>query len=474
MNSRASCFLLGSLLLSTTSALADSAAPAAQPDVVPHTQPRQVILIIGDGMDEQQITIARNYLQGAAGQLLLDRMPLRSSVQIQTTEDRVDGKPVYVADSANTATTMATGTITSIGRISTSAGADEDLTTIAELANAAGLRTGIVTTSSVTDATPAAFATHISLRLCEDAATIENITYHGIPLGNCKGDLKANGGKGSIAEQLAQSQLDVILGGGSARFAPIAEGETISTLDLARRNGFEVVTDAAQLAAATADTKLLGLFAPGALPVRLMGEGGREAELPKRSWLNYLHPYLGSVALPSPMACVPNPEANSVPTLRQMADAALERLSAANDKGFFLMIESASIDKQSHERKPCGSIGELEQLEEALASALAFAQTHPNTLIMVTADHSQAAQLVPAESLFAAYPIPIFTPGKVARIMTPEGSIMAVNYATNNFNMEEHTGAAVPLFSNDEGFERIPPFIQQSQVFTITREYLGL
>ena len=49
MNSRASCFLLGSLLLSTTSALAESAPPAAQPDVVPHTQPRQVILIIGDG-----------------------------------------------------------------------------------------------------------------------------------------------------------------------------------------------------------------------------------------------------------------------------------------------------------------------------------------------------------------------------------------------------------------------------------------
>jgi alkaline phosphatase len=437
-----------------------------------------VILIIGDGMDEQQITIARNYLQGAAGQLLLDRMPLRSSVQIQTTEDRVDGKPVYVADSANTASTLATGTITSIGRISTSAGADEDLTTIAELAIAAGLRTGLVTTSSVTDATPAAFAAHISMRMCEDAATIVDITYHGIPLGNCKGDMKANGGKGSIAEQLAQSAVDVILGGGSERFVPIAEGETISTLDVARRNGFEVVTDAAQLAQAatniTADKKLLGLFAPGSLPVRLMGEDNRDAQQPRRSWLNYLHPYLGSVALPAPMACVPNPDASTVPTLRQMTDAALQRLSADNDKGFFLMIESASIDKQSHERKPCGSIGEVEQLEEALASALAFAASHQHTLVMVTADHAQAAQLVPDESLFAEFPIPIFTPGKVARIITPEGGHMAVNYATNNFNMEEHTGAAVPLFSNDEGLERIPPFIQQAQVFAITRDYLGL
>ena len=174
------------------------------------------------------------------------------------------------------------------------------------------------------------------------------------------------------------------------------------------------------------------------------------------------------------MTCVPNPAFSSLPTLRQMTEAALAHLGNNNDKGFFLMIESASIDKQSHERKPCGSIGELEQLEEALNSALAFARTHPHTLIMVTADHSQAAQLVPYESLFAAFPIPVYTPGKLARIRTPEGGLMAVNYATNNFVMEEHTGAAVPLFSNSEGVGLIPPFIQQPQIFTITRDYLGL
>ncbi len=472
MNFRTYC-LLASLLLPGAGTLAqDNTAP--QRDPIPTAQPRQVILIIGDGMDEQQITIARNYLRGAAGQLLLDQMPLRSAVQIQTTQDNAEGKPLYVADSANTASSMATGTITSRGRISTSAGVDRDLTTIAELASAAGLRTGIVSTASVTDATPAAFAAHISLRLCEDSATMEDIRYHDISLGECKTDLKANGGNGSIAEQLAESAVDVILGGGSAHFTPIAEGETISTLDLARRNGYQVVTNAAELAQAAPDKKLLGLFAAGTMPVRLQGENGRAAEDPKRSWLNQLHPYLGSVTLPAPMTCVPNPAFSSLPTLRQMTEAALAHLGNNNDKGFFLMIESASIDKQSHERKPCGSIGELEQLEEALNSALAFARTHPHTLIMVTADHSQAAQLVPYESLFAAFPIPVYTPGKLARIRTPEGGLMAVNYATNNFVMEEHTGAAVPLFSNSEGVGLIPPFIQQPQIFTITRDYLGL
>ena len=466
--------LSASLVLGAATTSAQNATPQPQPQSVQVEQPRQVILIIGDGMDEQQITIARNYLRGAAGQLLLDGMPLRAAVQIQTSTDAADGEPVYVADSANTATTMATGTITSIGRISTTAGTDEDLTTIAELATAAGLRTGIVSTASVTDATPAAFATHIEMRLCQDADSMEDVRYRDIFLGECRSDLKANGGRGSIAEQLAESDVDVILGGGSAHFSPVAEGETVSTLELAQRNGYEVVTNATELAQATGGKKLLGLFSPGTMPVRLRGEAGREAEAPHASWLNHLHPYLGSSSLPAPMTCEPNPDFSGVPTLRQMTDAALQHLADANDRGFFLMIESASIDKQSHERKPCGSIGELEQLEEALDSALTFAQSHPHTLIIVTADHAQAAQLIPDESLFSEFPIPIYTPGKLARITTPEGGRMAVNYATNNFSMEEHTGAAVPLFSNSEGVGRIPPFVQQAQIFEITRDYLGL
>jgi len=92
----------------------------------------------------------------------------------------------------------------------------------------------------------------------------------------------------------------------------------------------------------------------------------------------------------------------------------------------------------------------------------------------VTADHSQAAQLIPDVSLYAAYPVPVYSPGKIARIITPEGGHMAVNYATNNFVMEEHTGAAVPLFSNEEGLGRIPPFLQQPQIFQITKDYLEL
>jgi alkaline phosphatase len=464
--------LLASSILSVSMATAQNNRP--EPALAPPPHTRQVILIIGDGMDEQQITIARDYLKGATGRLQLDQMPLRSAMQILTTEDEVDGQFVYVADSANTATSMATGAITSRGRISTSAGSDEDLTTIVELASASGYRTGIVTTASVTDATPAAFAAHINLRLCENPEQMVDVNYHGFLLGDCSDHLRANGGKGSISEQLANSAVDVILGGGAKHFTPNAEGEASSVRTLAERNGFQVVTTATELSAAPLNKRLLGLFAPGTMPVRLQGENGREAEKPQRSWLNQLHDFLGSVTLPSPMICEPNPANAPMPTLSQMTEAALSHLEYNNDVGFFLMVESASIDKQSHERKPCGSIGEVEQLEEALNTALAFAETHPRTLILVTADHAQAAQLIPDISLFAAYPVPTYTPGKLARIITPEGSHLAVNYATTNFVMEEHTGAAVPLFSNSEGLSLVSPYIQQPQIFEIARDYLGL
>ncbi|MEH6569362.1 MAG: alkaline phosphatase [Halioglobus sp.] len=472
MSRRMISSLCGISLLAALPAV--SQTPKAPQDAINGSEPRHVILIIGDGMDDQQITIARNYLAGATGRLELDKLPLRSTSQILTIQDKENGKPVYVADSANTATSIATGKVTSRGRISTTAGSDLDIPTIVELASAAGFKTGIVTTASVTDATPSAFAAHISYRLCENPELILDITYSGIHLGECKVDLKSNGGKGSIAEQLAESSLDILLGGGGKHFALKAEDGSTSLLEMAQNNGFSTVANTAQMSNVPPDNRLLGLFSPDDMPVKLRGEDGRVAESPEPSILNRVHEYLGDVTQPAPMRCEPNPEFASVPTLKAMTDTALAHLAHNNDRGFFLMVESASIDKQSHERNPCGSIGEVEQLNEALRSALAFAAQHPRTLIMVTADHAQAAQLIPYESLFSEYPIPIYTPGKIARLITPEGSHLAVNYATTTFQMEEHTGANVPLFGNRESLGLVPPFVQQPQLFEISRQYLGL
>ncbi len=436
--------------------------------VVPAHAARNVILIIGDGMDDQQVTIARNYLHGAEGRLLLDSMPLRSTSQVLTVDE--EGRRIYVADSANSASSMATGAVTSRGRISTAAGSDAVLETILEQAEAAGLKTGLVATSSVTDATPASFVAHINFRYCENPESILGAVVSSVALPHCKQFLKAAGGPGSIAEQIAASGADVVLGGGLKHFTLPAEGESRTVLEQAEANGFTVVTSSQELAAAPESGRLLGLFSPSTMPVRLRGEGGRRAETSRTSWAHHLHRYLGSVRYPEPMRCEPEPKFEGMPALAEMTAAALARLH--NDRGFFLMVESASIDKQSHERMPCGSIGELQQLDEALSVALDYAKENPETLVLVTADHAQAAQLVPATSLFDNFGIPVYSPGKVARIVTDEGAILAVNYATNNFPYEEHTGASVPLYANEPGIGRVPSMVTQPQIYEIMHSYL--
>jgi alkaline phosphatase len=433
-----------------------------------------VILIIGDGMDDQQITIARNYLVGADGRMSLDTLPVRSAAQVLTVDEADPSRAVYVADSANSATSIASGITTSRGRLGTRAGSDEDVATVLELAQKKGMKTGLVATSSVTDATPAAFATHVNLRICVNPSQMVDVKYRGIDLGGCPDDLIANGGSGSISEQLANSGVDVILGGGRSDFETPTEDGTQSVGELARKNGFEWVTTGAELATVAPGNRVLGLFSESTLPVRSQGEGGRVAEEPDPSFLNRIHWYLGSVELPEPMRCEPNPEYGDTPSLRAMTDAALLQLGHENTNGFFLMVESASIDKQAHARSACGSIGELEQLNEALDSALAFAEKNPNTLILVTADHGHAAQIIPDKSLFNQFGAPVYTPGRLVRLITPEGAGLAINYATNGFVMEEHTGTQVPLLANDVGRGKVPGMVTQPEIYDLMVDHLGL
>ncbi|KEQ13140.1 alkaline phosphatase [Endozoicomonas numazuensis] len=438
------------------------------------TAPRNVILIVGDGMDDHQITIARNYLAGSRGKINLDEMALRSSVQVLTVDDKDPSRPLYVADSANSATSMATGEITSRGRIGTSAKYDQDLVSIVDLAKQAGLKAGIVTTANITDATPSSFVAKISQRECENPEMmVDALIYKRKPV-DCSQDVKAKGGPGSISEQLAASNVDVLLGGGMQHFSKQAEGSSKTVLEQAKESGFYIADNASDMKSAPADKKLLGLFAEGNLPERMAYEGEREAEQPDPSMLNYLHKYLGSVEMPDTVKCESNAAFGDTPELREMTSVALNRLSEKNDKGFFLMVESASIDKASHQRRACGQIGELQQLTEALDVALEFAEKHENTLVLVTADHGQAAQLMPDTSLFKAFDLPAYSPGYVARVETPEGVIMAVNYATNGLFAEEHTGVNVPLFANKEGVGKVPTMLTQPEIFNVMVSYLNL
>lgn len=437
------------------------------------TSPKNVILIIGDGMDDQQVSIARNYLVGANGMLSLDSMPVRSTARVITVDENNPNKNVYVADSANSATSLATGVITSRGRIATSAQSDRDLATIVELATSAGYKAGIVTTASITDATPASFVAHIRRRGCENPSQMTGTNRYGISI-DCSADLISNGGNGSIAEQIAVANIDLIFGGGLAHFNKTTLAHDKSVLDIAKNNGYTVITSKQGLDTLKPSTKALGLFSGDTMPVKWRAENNAGPQKPDASILNYVHKYLGDVELPAVSHCENNPSWDDMPSLKHMTDTALTQLSQNNGNGFFLMIESASIDKQSHERNTCGHIGETAQLIEALDSALAFAKSHPDTLILVTADHGHSAQIIPERSMFSDYGIPVFTPGYLTRLQTLEGSIMGVNYASNDFAAEEHSGVNVPIYANKVAKSLLKASVTQAQLFNIMADYLDL
>jgi alkaline phosphatase len=425
----------------------------------------KVVLFIGDGMDDQQITIARTYIAGSQGRLAMDSMPFRGSVRVLGVSEDAPSQFVYVTDSASSGTAMSTGIRTSFARIATAASSDANLTTIMEMASAAGVATGIVTTASVTDATPASFAAHSNHRWCQGPESMSGV-FERIPILNfdCEYRSKANGGSGSIAEQLAVSELDLLLGGGTKHFQQLVEpSDASNVLDLATSSGFRVALDRGELLESSDDARVLGLFAEDTMPVMLRGAGDAKAEPITRNE--------SGVNEPVPFSCEPNPDFEGVPTLAEMTSFALDHMPEA--RSFLLMIESASIDKQSHVRQPCGHIGELGQLDEAVALALAYSERHPETLVLVTADHAHIAQVILEPNFLASQGFS--SPGHVARVNTPEGGTIRINYAGTTFPMQDgHSGAQVPILASGPGASDLPIFLEQTDIFEIMSSYLNL
>lgn len=426
------------------------------------TPARHAIVFIGDGVDDHQLTIARNYLFGARGGFSFESFPYRAAARVLTVHEDDPQMPEYVGDSASGGTAIAAGVVTSRGRIATQAGHGRPVPTLLELAAAAGQWTGIVTTSSVTDATPASFVAHISWRLCQGPRDMSPTPTDP----RCSNASKTNGGPGSIAEQIAASSVDLLLGGGYRHFDQPDEAG-VSVIRRARDAGYRIVRDSAGLSAATTHQgKLLGLFGDDTLPVEWVGEDDGRAHV-------VAFEAGGSVIDPEPFGCVENPQFGTRPTLEAMTAFALNRLAAAPD-GFVLMVESASIDKEAHEGRPCGQIGETRALDAAVQVAEAFQARHADTLILVASDHGHAAQIIPWPSLFASRPEPQYPPGKVARVRTLEGGVMTVSYGTNVAFQEEHTGTHVPVFAKGPGAAAVHGLIQQTDLFGIVRRALGL
>ena len=404
---------------------------------------KNVILLIGDGMGDSEITVARNYAEGAAGELAgIDALPLTG--QYTTYALNEDGTTNYASESASTASGWSTGTKTMNGSLSVDIHGNPQ-STLLELAKANGLRTGNVSTAEIQDATPGAEVAHISARGCYGpVATTED----------CASEALENGGLGSISEQLLTLRPDVVLGGGSATFTESAvagdwAGQTL--FEQATDRGYQLVNDASGLAAVTAadqSAPVLGLFTEGNFPTRWVGPeatvGGADLD---------------------PDSCTENPERlDTGLSLATLTDKAINLLSADTDQGFFLQVEGASIDKRDHAADACGQIGETVDLDEAVQSALAFAKADGNTLVVVTADHAHTSQIVGSTP-----------PGLSVALTTEEGQPMLVSYGTAEAGeSQQHTGSQVRIAGYGPGAANVLGLTDQTDLFFTSANALEL
>lgn len=436
-------------------------------DSVKNSGAKNVILLIGDGMGDSEITVARNYAHGAGGAFPgLDAFPLTGQYTHYSLDK--DGKPTYVTDSAAGGSAWATGTKTYNGAIAVDIHG-RDQPTLLQLAKEAGKATGDITTAEIQDATPAVQLAHVTERDCygPDEATAD-----------CPANALENGGRGSITEQLLTTRADLVMGGGAETFGQVAkageyQGKTLEVQ--AKERGFTIVRSADELAgvdAADQDAPLLGLFADGNLPTRWSG--------PVAARGGYLEPAV---------ECTDNRgRAASVPTLAAMTAKSIDLLKDAAD-GFFLQVEGASIDKQDHAANPCGQIGETVDLDEAAKVALDFATEHKDTLVIVTADHAHSSQIVETTTVEdvreaaaeAKLPFEVtrdaIYPGLTRVLRGADGQDLTVSYGTSD-NLDAmdqgHTGAQLRVAAYGPGAADVVGLTDQTDLFFTMARALGL
>ncbi|GAB4369431.1 MAG: hypothetical protein Kow0062_03350 [Acidobacteriota bacterium] len=323
---------------------------------------RNVILFVGDGMGLTTIDAARileGQRAGEAGEdheLSFEAFPYLALARTYNTNQQSP-------DSAGTMTALVTGVKTRAGVLSVGGGvlrgqvdglAGHSLPTILELAEDRGLATGIVTTTRVTHATPAALYAHVSERNWESDADLS--------------DEARAAGVADIARQLVEQPHgdgpDVVLGGGRCWFLPQGASDAICPGGRRRdgrdllaawreRTGGTVVGDASALRAAVdvGASGILGLFTAS----HMRYEHDRRAE--------------------------PGGE----PSLTAMTDAAIRALARDPD-GFLLVVEGGRIDHAHHGTNAFHALDDTIELARAVARARELTDER-DTLIVVTADH---------------------------------------------------------------------------------------
>ena len=459
---------------------------------------KNVVLFIGDGMGDSEITVARDYLKGANGHFDgLDAVGQPSAlddVQAGTgqyttfsvgngSKDSAvgkdgDGKLVAnpnpgkltpVTDSSASGSAWATGTKTYNNAVDVDIYGNPQLN-LFELAKAAGKATGNVTTAEIQDATPAVLESHSSERACYGPQGKTDGTSNNASKQCLINQLKENGGIGSISEQLLDTRADVTIGGGSKYFRQTVQGGEYkgkTVWEQAKEMGFQTVENdpAAMNALQYKDNQpVLALMSDGNMPTKFDPSKATAKDPAKDA---------------NPTVCTPNANwlGNQGSSLKDMTKKALDLLNDnpnGQKNGFFLQVEGASIDKQDHAGNACGQIGETDDFDQAIAYAMQNVDL-TNTLVIVTADHAHTSQILNAQPAYALSTV----------LKTADGNNMVVSYGTaqddsrdadggyNGGDME-HTGTQLRIAASGPGAQRVIGLTDQTDNFYTIAGALGL
>ncbi|KAH8651171.1 alkaline phosphatase [Xylariales sp. PMI_506] len=323
---------------------------------------KNVILFIGDGMTTNMITAARllghKSINGKYQSLLqLDEFPVIGHQMTHSIDS-------FITDSANSASALYSGHKSTVNAMGVYADSSPDLyddpkveTIIELLKRIWGSAWGAVSTAFIADATPIALTAHTRSRyaygpLIDQALnSLTNYTWtnHGGP--------------------------DVYFGGGAEQFLPGSGSyQGKDYYDAFGKANYSISLNKTSLADLPTDKKALGIFCKSNLPVWL------DRNVFKENLEDFTNDPTGAKVA-----------ATDLPGLKDMTLKAIDILhKRGGDKGFFLMSEAASIDKQMHTLDYDRALGDLLELDDTVRATVNHLRDIgelESTLIIVTSDH---------------------------------------------------------------------------------------
>ena len=335
------------------------------------TEARNVILFIGDGMSLTTVAAARIYqgqLNGQPGeehQLSFERFPHTAFSKTYNTDSQTP-------DSAGTMTAMITGAKTRMGFLSVdqvptrgqcAQALPHRLTSAMTLAKRAGLATGVVTTTRITHATPAATYAHVTERNWESDA---DMPASAIAQG-CR----------DIARQLldysADTGVDVVMGGGLNKFLPAGGKSAYPDTKGARKDGQDLVARWMEQ-----EPGRRFVFNGSQLAKLDLRKTGTLTGLFSGDHMDYEHDRVA--------------EQSDQPSLADMTKAAITLLQAKG-KGYFLVVEAGRIDHAHHSGNAFRALTDTVAMADAIAAADSLTSAE-DTLVLVTADHAHTMSFV--------------------------------------------------------------------------------